>query len=126
MKRSALAAWLIAAAASAVLAGCGSNPHQMEANRYAEDGYLGMTNTNPNFPMNPAYHNYSKDRQMMLRALKQLGIDKQSTISIQGGTAVVTIRLGEPLKKDADDIRRIVFSMLKGYVPRYDYKIQFE
>jgi len=126
MKLSAAYLGLLAAAAAAVIAGCGSSPHQMEGKRYAEDGYMGITNTNPNFPMNPAYHNYSKDRQMMRRALKELGVDKQSTIRIRGATAIVTIRLGQSEPAQRDEMRRKAFSMLKGYVPRYDYKIQIE
>ena len=126
MKRSALAAWLLAAAAAAWLSGCGSHPQQLEGNRYQEDGYLGMTNTNPNFPMNPAFHTYSKDRQMMRRALKELGIDKQSTIQIRGAVAVVTVRLGKPGPADADEFRRKVHAQLKGHVPRYDYRIYIE
>ncbi|HZG76662.1 MAG TPA: hypothetical protein VEZ72_12500, partial [Paenibacillus sp.] len=52
-----------------LLSGCGNEPHHMEANRYAEDGYLGMSNSNPNFRTNPSHHNYTKDRQLMRQAL---------------------------------------------------------
>ncbi|HZG56876.1 hypothetical protein [Paenibacillus sp.] len=109
-----------------LLSGCGSEPRQMEANRYADDGYMGMSNSNPNFRMNPTHHNYTKDRQLMRQALREMDLDKRSTILISGAVATVTIHLEDLTPQEAAAIRSDAYLLLKGNVPRYDYRIRFD
>lgn len=113
-------------AALALLAGCGSEPRQMDAKRYAEDGYLGLSNSNPNFRMNPTHHTYSKDRQLMRQALRELELDKRSTILISGDVATVTIHMRPATTEEAEALRSDAYLLLKGQVPRYDYRIRFD
>ena len=107
------------------MGGCGSQPNQMEANRYAEDGYLGMVNSNPNFHMNPTHYTYRKDRQLMMQALRSIGMDKRATIFMNGAYVTVTIQMDglDPAEREA--IRYDVHQALENNVPRYDYTIVF-
>ncbi len=108
------------------LTGCGSEPNHMEANRYAEDGYLGMSNSNPNFRTNPSHHNYSKDRQLMRQALREMDLDKRASILMSGTNVTVTIHLDDLTPEEAAAIRSDAYLLLKGNAPRYDYQIRFE
>jgi len=109
-----------------LVGGCGSEPNHMDANRYAEDGYLGMSNSNPNFRTNPTHHNYTKDRQLMRQALREMDLDKRSTIFVSGTNVTVTIRMDDLTPEEAAAIRSDVYLLLKGNAPRYDYQIRFE
>ncbi|HZG83300.1 hypothetical protein [Paenibacillus sp.] len=124
--RSAAAAVLLAASAL-VAGGCGSQPHQMEGNRYADDGYMGLSNSNPNLRTNPGHYTYSKDRQLMRQALREMDLDKQATIWMAGPHVTVTLHLGETVSpEEAAAIRSDAYALLKGNVPRYDYDIRVE
>ncbi|TLS49647.1 hypothetical protein FE782_23520 [Paenibacillus antri] len=109
-----------------LVGGCGSEPNHMDANQYAEDGYLGMSNSNPNFRTNPSHHNYTKDRQLMRQALREMDLDKRSSILMSGTDVTVTIRMDNLTPADAAAIRSDAYLLLKGNVPRYDYHIRFE
>ncbi|MCI3926808.1 hypothetical protein MO973_42220 [Paenibacillus sp. TRM 82003] len=115
-----------ALAAAITVAGCGSEPNQMDANRYAEDGYLGMSNSNPNFRMNPTHHNYTKDRQLMRQALREMDLDKQATILVSGPEVTVTIHMEDLTPEEEMAIRSDAYLLLKGNAPRYDYHIRFD
>ncbi|HZG78292.1 MAG TPA: hypothetical protein VEZ72_20740 [Paenibacillus sp.] len=109
-----------------LLSGCGNEPHHMDANRYAEDGYLGMSNSNPNFRTNPSHHNYTKDRQLMRQALREMDLDKRSSILMSGTNVTVTIHMDDITPEEAAAIRSDAYLLLKGNAPRYDYQIRFE
>jgi hypothetical protein len=115
----------IAILAALTAGGCGSEPNQMDANRYADDGYLGMSNSNPNFRTNPTHHNYRKDKQLMRQALREMDLDKQSTIFMSGADVTVTIHLDDLSPAEENAIRSDAYLLLKGNVPRYDYHIHF-
>jgi hypothetical protein len=120
---------LLTAALTSVLylAGCGNETNHLDGNRYANDGYMGISNSNPNFRTNPSHHNYSKDQQLMRQALREMGLDKNSTIFINGPRAMVTIHMNEELDpREAAAIRSDAYLLLKGNAPRYDYFIRFE
>jgi len=119
-------AWAGLFAAALLVGGCGSEPNQMEGNRYADDGYLGLSNSNPNLRTNPAFHTYNKDRQLMRQALREMDLDKQATIWMAGTNVTVTLHLGPLPPEEADAIRSDAYALLKGNAPRYDYEIRIE
>lgn len=123
-----VAVWAVAAAIGLTAAGCSNiEDNQPEANAYTEDGYLGVSNSNPNLRTNPAHHNYRRDRQLMRQALREMDLERGSRITINGGEAVVLIQVEDgrtPQEKSA--IRSDAYLLLKGNVPRYRYKIYVE
>jgi hypothetical protein len=124
MKARTLA--IAAFAAVMLLAGCGGAERNMESH-YTQDGYMGLSNSNPNLRTNPTHHNYRKDRQLMRQALREMGLDKQSSIVINGPEVTVTIDLQEDVSSEEKEaIRADAYAMLKGNNPRYRYRILVE
>src|SRR4051794_5869091 len=83
----------------ASLTGCGmltgNNKKSDNANynvqNYKQDGLLGITSVNPNNPLNPTYHHYDDDSNLMKAVLAQLpGIEK-TNIALNGPSAKVRI-----------------------------------
>ncbi|WP_199617198.1 hypothetical protein [Paenibacillus alkalitolerans] len=112
-------------AAVLLLNGCGAD-RNVESH-YNQDGYMGLSDSNPNFRTNPTHHNYKKDRQLMRQALREMGLDKRSTIVINGPEVTVTIHLNEDVSgEEAEAIRWDAYSLLKGNNPRYNYNILVE
>jgi hypothetical protein len=107
-----------------LIGGCGSHPNQMEGNRYHEDGYMGLTHTNPNFHMNPAHYTYQKDRQLMMQSLRKLGLDKRAAIWMNGAHVTVTIEMDSLDEAETEALKMEVYEQLKGNVPRYDYTVK--
>jgi hypothetical protein len=109
------------------LQGCGETGKTVKPKAYGEDGYMGLSNSNPNFRTNPTHHNYRKDQMLMRQALREMDLDKQTRIFMNGTQVTVFIRWDEKQGTDqAEVIRSKVFALLKGHVPRYDYKIVLE
>ena len=108
-----------------VAAGCGGQSVARNTKSYDYDGYLGMTNTNPNLPTSPTYHNYAVDTNMMRRAVASIGEIRNMRIHIRGANAKVTVyvRKGLPPEQVAR-IRDEVVSALQQAVPRYTFTVQ--
>jgi fructose-1,6-bisphosphatase len=102
--------------------GCGSSEQNVKS-YYTQDGYMGISNANPNMRSNPAHHTYTKDRQLMRQALREMGLDKRSNIVINGTYVTVTINAPGVTPAQAEAIRSDAYSMLKGHNPRYNYRI---
>lgn len=107
------------------LSGCTADNNVRE--HYTDDGYMGLSNQNPNMRSHPSHYTYRKDRQLMRQALREMALDKRSAIAINGTRAVVTIDVDEDISaQEAEAIRSDVYSLLKGNNPRYDYEIRLD
>ncbi|MBD2845603.1 hypothetical protein IDH44_10410 [Paenibacillus sp. IB182496] len=62
---------LIAACVALVLllSGCGGAEHQGGRDTYGNDGYMGLSNSNPSLPTNPYAFNYERDIAFMKEKL---------------------------------------------------------
>jgi hypothetical protein len=91
---------------------------------YSTDGYMGLTNANPNFPTNESYHTYDDDVRVMEEALKQIPGISSSTITINGPKAVVRINV-PPQTNDADmeRVRLEAQRRLTLAMPRYSVQV---
>lgn len=121
-----IAAWSITALLlGAIAAGCSNyEDNQPESIAYSEDGYLGVSNANPNLRTHPDHHTYQRDRQLMRQALREMGLDRESRVTINGSEAVIVIQIEEALsQREKAAIRSDAYLLLKGNVPRYDYRI---
>ncbi|OPH48991.1 hypothetical protein BC351_37810 [Paenibacillus ferrarius] len=117
------------------LAGCGissgnKNPPQTDdaqykAQHYKQDGMLGITSVNPNDPLNPTYHHYEDDANLMKAVLAQLqGIEK-SNISINGPKAKVKITPKASLTPaQVDELRSQAQMALNTNMPRYKVTVK--
>ncbi|UKS25632.1 hypothetical protein LOZ80_29340 [Paenibacillus sp. HWE-109] len=117
------------------LVGCGissgnKNPPQTadakyKAQQYKQDGMLGITSVNPNDPLNPTYHHYEDDANLMKAVLAQLqGIEK-SNIAINGPKAKVRITPKASLTADqVEELRSQAQMALNTNMPRYKVTVK--
>ncbi|TXK73734.1 hypothetical protein [Paenibacillus sp. N3.4] len=98
-----------------------------KAQTYKQDGLLGITSVNPNNPLNPTYHHYEDDTNLMKAVLAQLqGIEKVS-ITMSGPTAKVKIKPKPELTDtQADELRSQAQMALDTNMPRYNVKVRIE
>lgn len=111
-------------AAVLLIGGC-SNPSTQKTKSYSNDGYLGLTNTNPNLPLSPTYHNYQSDTDMMKGALGLVPGITNSSITLNGSRA--TIKLYVPRGTTAEERERIrqgAETELTKAAPRYRYSVR--
>jgi hypothetical protein len=108
-----------------VFVSCGQDTDRRQnTKQYADDGYLGMSNSNPNIPLNPSYHHYNNDIHLMRGVLKRIPEVKDATITIQGPHAYVALVLPDTLAPE--DVRRIedqAYSLLSFNMQRYDIHV---
>jgi hypothetical protein len=114
-----------AAVSIALLAGCAnSNQSNPNVKSYPQDGYMGMTSVNPNNPMNPTYHHYQDDTNLMNAVLAQFPDIKESRIQFKGAIADVRLRFKEglgPVRED--ELRSSVQLALSTNMPRYSVRV---
>jgi len=107
-------------ALSAVTACNKSSSGARQVQPYTNDGYLGLSSSNPNLPNGGSYHNYTRDTKMMEDILKQIPEVLRNRIVLNGSNAYVKLTLkGNP---DAAETRRIeshARKLLMDNMPRY-------
>lgn len=118
---------LVAAALLPVLlaAACGTaGGGTTRMKSYGNDGYLGITNTNPNLQTGPSYHTYQVDTDMMRGAVVPIPGVRKVRITTHGTNA--TVRITAPQGASDGELERIqseALQALQHAVPRYDFKV---
>ncbi|CAN7750520.1 hypothetical protein LJR153_006720 [Paenibacillus sp. LjRoot153] len=94
---------------------------------YKQDGMLGITSVNPNNPMNPTYHHYDDDANLMKAVLAQLpGIEK-TNIAINGPSANVKIKPQASLTAaQVEELRSQAQMALETNMPRYKIQVRMD
>jgi hypothetical protein len=103
------------------LSACGAtNENKLKTQLYPQDGYMGMTSVNPNNPLNPTYHHYQDDSDLMKAVLAQFPDIQDSKISIRGPVVYVKLQLRSGLDTaKAQEIRSAAQRALSTNMPRY-------
>ena len=117
----------------ASLTGCGmwtgnnkkSDDQTYKVQNYKQDGMLGITSVNPNNPLNPTYHHYEDDTNLMKAVLAQLpGIEK-TNIALNGTTVNVKIRPQASLTAaQVEELRSQAQMALETNMPRYKIQVR--
>jgi hypothetical protein len=116
---------LTAAVCSLVIAsGCGNTNNGtndgVKAQRYADDGYLGTTNTYPKIPGHHMTSTYSNDGQMIKEAIKNVPGVAGTRVTFNGADAYVTIMLAPGLRPhEIPTVESQAASVLRFNFPRY-------
>ncbi|MFC5529087.1 hypothetical protein [Cohnella yongneupensis] len=119
---------LIALAACALLlaSGCGKNANNngttngIKAQNYADDGYLGRTNSYPKIPGHHMTSTYSNDSRMIGEAIKNVPGVAGTKVVFNGADAYVTIKLAPGLKpNEIPTVESQAASVLRFNFPRY-------
>ncbi|WP_166244305.1 hypothetical protein [Paenibacillus turpanensis] len=124
-KLHALSKGLLAAVLVLGLSACGEAADEHpEYEGYADDGYLGLSDSNPNLRTNPDHHNYRTDVRLMKEALSDLHVDENSEIFVDGADAYVRIALPQRLNAmQRETLVSDVTTQLRSWVPRYKYHV---
>lgn len=109
----------------AAAAACGTNTSQNQhSKQYGEDGYLGLTNSNPNLQTSPSYHTYRKDIKMMSRTLSKVPGVQDARYTVNGNRVHIRIKVDERLSpEEAYKIEQDAYRSLLPIIPRYQIKI---
>ena len=109
----------------ALLTACAKNDSDEHAKTYDRDGYMGLTNSNPNIPTNPTYTDYNDDVIMMKKAVNRVPGVRDSQFFIRGGTVVVKLRMQPGFsRKQSERAKKQAYEQLTYMLPRYDFLIQ--
>lgn len=97
-----------------------NNDNGPKTQTYDNDGYLGLTNTNPNLPTHPSYHTYGVDVQTIRRAAMKIKGVTGVNVALFGGAANVRLRLAEGIEgKKAERIKEEALKQITYEMPRY-------
>lgn len=106
------------------LAACADGPTegtQERIHKYEEDGYLGMTNANPNLQTSPTYHTYAKDQKLVLATLDDFEDLENARVTFNGARITVHYDLPEEYNAvKAEYLQTELRDKLKYMLPRYD------
>ena len=106
-------AWCLFAAA------CGGNDASTKQ-YYGADGYRGLSNSNPNLPVNPSFHTYNDDVRMIYRALSEVRGISGANVVLNGPNAHIAIRVAESATADEKDrVRTQAYKAVSNMMPRY-------
>ncbi|TBL72617.1 hypothetical protein [Paenibacillus thalictri] len=87
---------------------------------YSNDGYLGLTDVNPNLPTSPTYHTYGDDTRLMREVIKQIPDVRSSSLTINGPDASVKLKLNSGLTDaQMEAVRMDAYNQLATMMPRY-------
>ena len=107
-----------------MVSACQTGNQQQKQRTYGYDGYMGISNSNPNLHTSPSYHTYSDDARMIYRALQSVPGAGRAQIRLNGPHAYVTIRV--PPSTPAEEKQRIqkeAESAVLMMLPRYQVKV---
>jgi hypothetical protein len=100
-------------------AGCGQDGGR-EARPYNDDGFLGLSSTNPNLQTSPSYLTYNKDLKMVNQALDQVRGVTRANVIINGDTIYVRLRIPGGLPRtEIERIEQDAFRAVSYNLPRY-------
>jgi len=118
--------WLICAMIlmlGLAMAACGRDADN-RSEPYPEDGYLGLSQTNPNLLPNSTGRTYYADSQVIKRTLMSIDGIQQVSSFANGPHVFVYLTLEEELSdEEKDQIRRKAEKALSFNNPRFDYKV---
>lgn len=127
-KHRLLTVWLVAAALSASLiqAGCAKQgSSSIKPQSYADDGYLGRTNTYPKIPGRHMALNYKNDGELMRQAIRNVPGVAGTNVTFNGADAYVTIKLAPGLQqREVATVERQAAAVLRFNFPRYHIHVQ--
>jgi hypothetical protein len=108
---------------SLMMVACG-RVDEGQANQYPSDGYLGLTQSNPNLLTNPTSRTYLADSQIIKRTLMNIdGVQRVRSFA-NGPHVVVYLTLEEGLSDaQREEIRQKAEKALSFNSPDNEYKV---
>ena len=117
--------WIGLIGQALLISGCGQEASQ-NTKSYRNDGYLGLTNTNPNL-LNRSGTLYGQDMEMVGQLLKPMKGIKHTEVGFNGDAMNVTLQLNRDLTaRERDALRAEAQKILQSNFPRYDVHVDVE
>lgn len=112
-----------------VISGCGNkvktNSNGFKTNSYGNDGYLGMSNSNPSLPGHHMVTNYKSDISSMKQSIKNVPGVADSNVTFNGANAYVTIKLNSGLKaNEIPTVEQQAATVLRFNYPQYTIHVK--
>lgn len=108
------------------LSACGvtrDSSNNMNAKSYGQDGYMGLSNSNPRIPnRNGSFLNYGLDGDFVERKLKELGGIEKYNLRFRGPNLYVTLTPAPGV--DEVQLREMAFTVLSSNMPRYTVHVK--
>lgn len=127
IRLSFTAAVVISLFVSAImLAGCNVQRTGEERSRpYPNDGYLGLSQSNPNLQTSPTHYTYAKDVRLVREALNEWPQVRNAIVWIHGGTLHVRLQFDDGLvdEQEIDRLEQEALEKLEYTFPRYEVKV---
>ncbi|GGG25025.1 hypothetical protein [Paenibacillus abyssi] len=126
-RRQALA-WFVLLACVLLLSGCGDD-HLRDTGpkTYGHDGYLGLSNSNPNLPNNIHYYSYTNDFNFMEEKLRQLGGIEDVHFTNQDPHIYVRLVPNRGLSEaQIESLAKEAQEMLQFNMPRYTIHVKIK
>lgn len=106
-----------------IMSGCGQNASD-RVKSYRNDGYMGLTNTNPNL-LNRSGTLYDQDIEMVGQLLKPIRGIENTSVGFNGDNMNVALRVdGDLTEKERTAMRAEAQSLLQSNFPRYDVHVR--
>jgi hypothetical protein len=116
---------MAAACLTAIIAGCGKDGDRSGGSKsesYRNDGYLGMSNSNPGIPGPNMTDTYAADADFMRTTVSNVPGVEGSRILFHGTNAYITLQLRQGANKEAAE--RQAESTLRFNFPRYHVHVR--
>jgi hypothetical protein len=105
------------------LTACGNNNvtgDGQQIKQYDNDGYLGLTNTNPNLPGTYSHHTYQDDVRLIHQAALSVPGVKDTQVTLGNAVAHVKLELADDVPaSEIDRIKQAALSAITYNMPRY-------
>lgn len=106
------------------LVGCAKKDTNLKTQNYANDGLLGTTNANPNFPTSSSFHTYASDKSLVLKALEPIKGIRNARIVFRGADLMVSLVLDPATDiESAMLIKYAALGSVSQMMPRYRVKV---
>jgi len=110
-----------------ILTGCAQHapePTASQLKTYSNDGLLGITDANPNLPLNSSYHTYAVDQQMVVSVLKQVPGIANARILFNGPHLNIYLKLPKGTTPQmAAQVQQAAFQAICLNMPRYQVNV---
>lgn len=111
-----------------LLSGCTQvNNNGAKTQSYSPDGYLGLTNTNPNLPSHPSYHTYEVDHQLIHQAAMSVDGVRDTDVQMGNATATVHLHVDKGITpQQAERIKAEALQAITYAMPRYTVQVSVQ
>lgn len=118
-----LFAAMLAVMLTAMLAACGARESE-RLQSYGDDGYMGLSNTNPNLPLTGSAWSYENDGELAEQLLRPMRGIRRSRVRFDGDLMSVTLFVDGALsREETARLTAKARNVLAVNFPRYDVKV---